>query len=235
MDLSDATSIVTAVRNGLLIILGGGAALAFMMAFVRYFTGGADDKARGTLIQRLMHIGGSVVSIGLVVVIATPIANAVMTNGISQEIKSTAASGNSWLPKMDVDGESINLDLDTSKFGTEVTLGNTLRRVGEYKLKDLIENEPDKGMQYDSMTPTLRLEYEKAARMAWFEKYPDMAATNKGPEYWPDSGDLIDTSVFPNQKRDNMLSVLSLESWQQDRSAWSEKVKNEGSKYGITA
>lgn len=234
MDLTDATSIVTAVRNGLLIILGGGAALAFMMAFVRYFTGGGDDKARGNLIQRLMHIAGSVVSIGLVVVVATPIANAVMANTISEEIESTAAGGSSWLPKMDVDGESIELNLDTSKFGTEVTLGNTLRRVGEYKLKDLIENEPDKGMQYDSMTPTLRAEYEKAAKLAWFDTYPELAEAKKGPEYWSDSGVLIDASEFPNQKRDNMLSVLSLESWQQNRSSWADRVKNEGSKYGIS-
>ena len=127
MELTEATSIVQSVTNGLLTIVGVGAAVALVLAVVRYFTNGANPNARQQLITRCIHVVGAVACIGLVLNFSAPFAASLMENSTSSEIASDAKSGNSWLPQVDVKGKK-----HTVTEGTEIAksknLGEALKK-----------------------------------------------------------------------------------------------------------
>lgn len=130
MELTDAISTVDSVRDGFLAVSGVLAALAAIMAVVRYFTGGADPNARRRLVDRCGHIFIAVVSLGLVANVVTPVAKTLMQNEVSKEIKADADSGSSWLPKVDVNGEEHAVE-DGKKLAKSSNLGEALKKAAK--------------------------------------------------------------------------------------------------------
>lgn len=159
MDLTDATSIVQSVTNGLLVVAGIGAAVALMLAVVRYFTNGANPNARQQLITRCIHVVGAIACIGLVLNFATPFAASLMENSVSAEIASDAKSSNSWLPQVEVNGKKYNVpngnDVAKSK-----NLGEALKRIPQAAIQSADSNVT----AYNLLSPTQQTEYEKAVK-----------------------------------------------------------------------